>query len=126
MRLLLVAVLTLGGLAAVGIALTHIVVGPASIPGSIPVNATMDSEDRFYATIFLGYGLALLWCTRAIDRRANFIRFLAAILFAGGVSRVISIAAVGLPNALFQALTALEFVAPALVWFLLRRIGKGL
>jgi hypothetical protein len=124
--MVLVAVLTLGGLAVVGIALTHIVLGPASIPGSIPVNATMDSEDRFYATIFLGYGLGLLWCMRAIDRRANFIRFLAAILFAGGVARVISMVLVGLPNALFQALTALEFLAPLTVWFLLRRISDRL
>jgi hypothetical protein len=32
------------GLVCVGIALTHIAFGPGSIPGSVPVNATMDSE----------------------------------------------------------------------------------
>ena len=42
------------------IALLHIVFGPSSIPGSVPVNATMDSEDRFYATFFAAYGVAVI------------------------------------------------------------------
>lgn len=50
--------LTLFGMVCAGIALAHIFVGPSAIPGSIPVNATMDSEDRFYATLFLGFGIA--------------------------------------------------------------------
>jgi hypothetical protein len=123
MRRILIFILTVGGLAAIGIALTHIAFGPASIPGSVPVNATMDSEDRFYATLFLGYGVAVMWCLRAIDRRAQIIRFLASLLFAGGVARVVSMLAVGPPNTLFQALTAVEFVVPVLIWYLLRRIA---
>jgi hypothetical protein len=123
MRRILIFILTVGGIAAIGIALTHIAFGPASIPGSVPVNATMDSEDRFYATLFLGYGVAVMWCLRAIDRRAQIIRFLAGLLFAGGVARVVSMLEVGPPNALFQALTAVEFVVPVLIWYLLRRIA---
>jgi hypothetical protein len=61
MRLALKTILIVGGIAAVLIGLAHIALGPASIPGSLPVNATMDSEDRFYAAIFLGFGVSILW-----------------------------------------------------------------
>lgn len=86
MRRTLTAILFIGGVSAIGIALLHIALGPASIPGSVPVNATMDSEDRFYATLFLGFGIALIWTTRDLERRANLARALAAIFFAGGGS----------------------------------------
>ena len=49
--------LGLFGITAIFIASLHIVLGPSAIPGSIPVNATMDSEDRFYATLFAAYGV---------------------------------------------------------------------
>jgi hypothetical protein len=62
MRLALKAILIVGGIAAVLIGVAHIALGSASIPGSLPVNATMDSEDRFYAAIFLGFGVSILWC----------------------------------------------------------------
>jgi hypothetical protein len=53
------------GITAILIATLHIVFGPAAIPGAIPVNATMDSEDRFYATLFAAYGVA---CSGALKR----------------------------------------------------------
>jgi hypothetical protein len=61
--------LGLFGLTAIFIALLHIVLGPSAIPGSVPVNATMDSEDRFYATMFAAYGVALLWCNKCRSGR---------------------------------------------------------
>ncbi len=57
------------GATAISIAALHIVLGPTAIPGSVPVNSTMDSEDRFYATLFAAYGVALLWCTREVERK---------------------------------------------------------
>jgi hypothetical protein len=48
-----------------------IVFRPAIIPGAIPVNATMDSEDRFYATLFLGFGAAVMWCSRDLQTIAR-------------------------------------------------------
>jgi len=64
------------GTIAIVIALLHIVLGPSSIPGSVPVNATMDSEDRFYATLFLAFGVALLWCIENVERKARVVYFL--------------------------------------------------
>ena len=113
-----------GGIAAVLIALSHIALGPASIPGSVPVNPTMDSEDRFYATLFLGFGLTLLWCVGSIERRGKVIRFLIALFFLGGCARAISIMLVGPPNLFFQAMTALELLLPPLIWLLLNWVER--
>ncbi|MFM5923740.1 MAG: DUF4345 domain-containing protein [Novosphingobium sp.] len=114
--------LTLFGLVCVGIALAHIVFGPRSIPGSLPVNATMDSEDRFYATLFLGFGLAHVWAARDLAARANVILALQAVFFAGGLARLVSLAQVGPPVPLFLFLGALELIIPPAVWWAVRRI----
>ena len=79
------------------IGLVHIGLGPSSVPGSIPGNATMDSEDRFYATLFLGFG---------------------------GVARLVSIAEVGPPAPLFQVLTAVELLLPPFLRLALRRMTR--
>jgi hypothetical protein len=123
-RKILQWILRIGGGAAVAIALVHITLGPRAIPGSVPVNATMDSEDRFYATLFLAYGVALLWCVREVERKSQVVGFLAATLFAGGVARLISMVAVGLPNAFFMAMTALELLLPPVILGLLRATGR--
>ena len=104
--------LSLFGATAIFIALLHVVLGPSAIPGSVPVNATMDSEDRFYATLFAAYGVALLWCVRDIESKAKVVYFLAATFFVGGLARLISIAAVGLPSDFFVAMTVLELLIP--------------
>jgi len=124
MRRALQIILIVGGLATVLIALAHIALGPAVIPGSVPVNPTMDSEDRFYATMFLGFGFALLWCAASIHERSKFIRFLIVLFFLGGCARVISILLVGPPNLFFQAMTALELLLPPLIWLLLARVER--
>jgi len=113
--------LTAFGLVCVGIALTHIALGPASIPGSVPVNATMDSEDRFYASLFLGFGIAHVWAARDLARRASVVLALQATFLVGGLARIVSLFAAGPPIALFVFLGALELLIPLLVWWWLRR-----
>src|SRR5262249_53515534 len=98
MRKALQVLLAVGGLTAIAISLLHIIFGPASIPGSVPVNATMDSEDRFYATLFTAYGAALLWCVSRIERKGLYVKLLALVFFVGGLARIISMFAVGPPN----------------------------
>ena len=112
-------VLLIGGIAAIGIALLHIALGPAAIPGSVPVNATMDSEDRFYATLFLGFGVALIWCARDLSQRSRQAYWLLAIFFVGGIARVISVFAVGWPSTLFIFLGGLELALPPIVGWMI-------
>lgn len=99
------------------IALSHIVLGPAAVPGAIPVNATLDSEDRFYATLFLGFGAALVWTSGELRARSGVLCALLAVFCLAGMARVISMVAVGLPHPLFVVLCAVEILLPPALWF---------
>ena len=125
MKRFLTMVCCAAGLIVMGIALLHILIGPSVIPGGVPVNATMDSEDRFYATLFLGFGAAMIWCARNLPAREGVARLLWLLLFLGGVSRLVSVAAVGLPGRFFLAMLALELVLPPLLWFPLAALGRA-
>jgi len=117
--------LTLFGVTAIFIAVLHVALGPAAIPGSVPVNATMDSEDRFYAILFLAYGAVLIWCAREIGQRGQTVYFLALILFVGGLARLVSMAAVGPPNGFFVAMTALELLLPVVMALVQRQLSSA-
>jgi hypothetical protein len=103
------------------IGMTHILYGPSSIPGSIPVNATMDSEDRFYAALFVGFGLTLVWCAMDLAARRGAFFWLLIVFFASGLSRLVSIAQVGFPHPLFTFLTGVELALPVALWLWHRR-----
>ncbi len=125
MRKSLEIVVLLFGLTCIGIALVHIAIGPSAIPGSVPVNPTMDSEDRFYATLFLGFGGALVWCSRKLEERGRVFGWLLVVFFLGGVARCVSAAQVGTPNTFFQVLWALELGMPPVLWWWYRRVSKS-
>lgn len=69
----------------IGIALRHILFGSSVIAGDVAVYATLDSKDRFYATLFLSFGAAA-----------------EAGALPGGVSRLVPIAQVGPPGRFFR------------------------
>ena len=117
MRALLRFMLYLFGAICALIALSHILFGPVVIPGGVVTNATMDSEDRFYATLFLGFGLATIWCTHNLETRERPLLALLAVFFAGGIARIISLMAVGSPGPIFLALGTLELILPPLLWW---------
>jgi hypothetical protein len=116
------------GLICAGIALAHLAIGPHSIPGAIPVNATMDSEDRFYATLFLAFGLAAVWTSRDLRSRNRLFIMLMAVFFVGGLARIVSFIVAGPPNAFFEVMIILELVIPpaSCLWLkaALRRSGQ--
>ncbi len=118
MRRTLQVLLALFGATAIFISLLHIVLGPAAIPGSIPVNTTMDSEDRFYATLFLAYGATLLWCVREVEHKARIVYFLMLTFFVGGLARIVSMLVVGLPNTFFIVMTVLELSLPIILAYM--------
>lgn len=125
MRKALQVFLGLFGVTAIFIASLHVAFCPSAIPGSVPVNPTIDSEDRFYAMLFAAYGVVLLWCIKDIERKSMVVYFLAVTFFVGGLARLVSMAVVGLPNAFFIAMTALELIIPFLMAFMQWRISKS-
>ncbi len=81
----------------------------------------MDSEDRFFGALFVGYGLANLWVARDLIGRRQVVRFLLGIFFLGGIARLISIAVAGLPHPFFIAMAGIELLLPPLALWLLSR-----
>jgi hypothetical protein len=116
--------LALFGVTVIFISLLHVALGPAAIPGSVAVNATMDSEDRFYATLFLAYGAVMLSCVRHVEHKGKVVYFLALTFFTGGLARLVSMGAVGPPNGFFGAMTALELLLPIAMALVQRQVSS--
>lgn len=107
--------LVLFGVIVIAISLAHLAVGPGAIIGGSDVNATSDGEDRFYAGVFLCYGVALLWCARRVERKQTYVNVLAAAFFVGGIGRLIALLVVGVPHPFYVAMLGLELVLPVLM-----------
>ena len=139
MRLVLQILLIALGAAAIAIGSSIFLIGPTvtgatnealfnAMTGgaamSPPFTPTADSELRFYAPFWVLYGAVLVWVARGLAVRLSWVPGLAALFFAGGVGRLISLLAVGPPHPAFTMLMVIELVLPGVVlglWALLRR-----
>ena len=121
MQRALKVLVTLFGGACIVIALAHVLLGSAIVPSGAALNPTTDSEDRFYAAMFLGFGSALVWCARDLHGRARAFDALMLIFLIGGVARLLSLLQLGLPHPLFIVLGAVELVLPPLLWWWYKR-----
>ncbi len=106
------------GVACVAIGLFHFVLGTASVPGEGRAGATVDSRERFYGAVFLGYGMAWIWAARRTPVPAKVVQWLAGIFLLGGIGRVLSMIVHGRPQWLQVVLTAIELGLPPLYLWL--------
>lgn len=93
--------------------------GGEAIPPSLG-GADIDSEMRFYAVFWFAYGAIVVATARGLDRHAARVLPLLGLFFAGGVGRLLSIAAYGWPHPLFVSLMTIELAAPPLLFVLWR------
>jgi Domain of unknown function (DUF4345) len=78
----------------------------------------LDSNLRFFAGVWFGLGVAILWLVPRIDTQTVLFRALWLMIFCGGVGRLISLVLVGMPPAPFVGFIALEIVgAPLFIWW---------
>ncbi|WP_327142790.1 DUF4345 domain-containing protein [Nocardia sp. NBC_01327] len=124
MRRILQVWLVAFGVVCVGIAVAHLLFGTSTIIGGGTVNATIDSDMRFYAILFLAYGLALLWCARDVETKGLPINLLGLIFFAGGLARALAWVATGEPNWFYVLMTPVELVIPVLNYLLVRAVCR--
>jgi hypothetical protein len=103
------------------IGLMHVILGPAAVPEGLVYNATMDSEHRFYTSLFVGFGAAMFWCSQDLHVRRGPFFALLAMFFLGGLARIVSLFAAGPPHMMFQILGAVELVLPIILWAWHRR-----
>ena len=106
------------GIACAAIGLYHLVLGAASVPGEGGVPATVDSRERFYNAVFLGYGLAWVWVARQSPIPATAVRWLTGIFLLGGLGRLLSLAVAGPPHWFQGVLTVVELVLPVVFFWL--------
>jgi hypothetical protein len=112
------------GLVCAAIGLEHLLFGTSTIIGGGSVNATIDSDMRFYALLFAAYGLTFVWCAADITTRARIANGLGAIFFAGGLARLLAWALTGQPNWFYVAMIPVELIIPLLNYALIRQISQ--
>jgi len=108
------------------ISLTHIVLGHSWLPDTQEVNASIDSEHRFYTALFMPYGAALVWVSRSVRTRLDVLNVVLAGLFLGGLARIVSVAVAGWPHALFVGLGIAELTVPPAVYWLGRSLKESI
>ncbi|MER5974734.1 DUF4345 domain-containing protein [Streptomyces sp. NPDC002055] len=96
----------------------HFALGIDSVPGEGSAGATVDSRERYYGAIFLGYGLAWIWAARRSPIPARAVRLLAGVFLLGGVGRLLSLAVHGQPHWFQILLTAVELALPPVCFWL--------
>jgi len=75
--------------------------GVLSGPGFVfrgAATTDLDSHFRYLSGIFLGAGVAFASCVPRIERRGARFRLLGALVVAGGLARLLSLADVGAPS----------------------------
>ncbi|MFF0390255.1 DUF4345 domain-containing protein [Kitasatospora sp. NPDC004615] len=108
------------GYGCVAIGLFHVLLGNSAIPGESSAGPTIDSLGRFFGAIFAGYGVAWLQAARQSPIRTTAVRWLAGILFLGGLGRILSLAVHGWPHWFQVALGIVELALPPLFLWLAR------
>jgi hypothetical protein len=78
----------------------------------------LDNNLRFLSAIWAALGLGLWTCVRFPLEERPRVRVLSALIFAGGVGRLVAFSVHGLPAVPYLAITASELLAPML-WLLI-------
>lgn len=112
------------GWACVAIGAGHVALGvQRSVPGAGHVSPTLESQEAFYNSVFIGYGLTWLHASR--EGRTDRAVEAGGVMALGGIARLVALKRAGAPHPFYLALTAVEFAVPAAVTVLARRSGTG-
>ena len=92
--------------------------GPAFLGHPPVIPRDLDSHFRYVSGIFFGLGLAFTTCVPGIEAKGPRFRLLGALVIAGGLSRLVSLLAVGHPSTghLFGLAMELGAVPLLLLW----------
>ena len=91
-----------------------------------PWPPVMDSEIRFYAPFWGGYGVALVAFARDLALYSRLIVPATALFFLGGIGRAISWITIGAPHPFFLLLMVIEVSLPVVMIALWSRVRRGI
>jgi Domain of unknown function (DUF4345) len=97
-RLLQLAV-AIGGLVPVGAGLAGILMGPGMVVEAAGPSLPLDSHFRYLSGLLLAIGLGFWSTIRDIERQGGRFRLLTAVVVLGGLGRLWSLMAMGMPDA---------------------------
>lgn len=122
---LLAPITILAGFSHVVLGLNADVLLGANAPAELRSDPVLDSQNRFYGTIFMGYGVLLFLCATDLRKYALLFRILGGFIFLGGIARLISAALHGLPAPPVVGLIVIELVVvPLLLWWHSKVLSK--
>ncbi|MBK8431525.1 MAG: DUF4345 domain-containing protein [Chloroflexi bacterium] len=90
----------------------------------LPRNALLDSNLRFYSGVWFVLGITVLLTVQSLEKYFELYKILWAMIFVGGIGRLLSIAVVGLPPIPFIGFTVLEILGPPIFLYWHRQIAK--
>ena len=103
-----------------------VALGPSFLGAQAPWPADLDSHFRFLSGLFLLLGLAWYSCIPGIETKTGCFRLLAALTFAGGLGRLLSLFVAGTPSAGHMAGLLVELAAVPLLVIWQARVAKNI
>jgi Domain of unknown function (DUF4345) len=97
---------------------------PYYAAAGVPPIVLLDTNLRFYSGVWLGLGLALYWLIPRIETQSVLFRAIWAMIFVGGIGRLLSMMLLASPPFAFVAFTALEIVGAPLFILWQFRVSK--
>jgi hypothetical protein len=85
---------------------------------NLPRDATLDSNLRFFAGVWMGLGFVAFWLVSRIEHETVLFRAVWLMIFMGGIGRLLSLLMTGMPFPPFVGFTLLELAgAPLFIWW---------
>lgn len=123
-RRLLQAAVALLALIPVGAGLSGIWLGPAMVRMA-DAGVTADGQFRYLSGLLLAIGLCFWRMVPIIERAGPAARLLTLVVFIGGIGRLVSLIALGVPSLAMLGGLAMELVVTPLLCFWQMRIARS-
>ena len=124
-KVMLQALVAIGGLVPFGAGFSGILMGPAMIDLNLLMPATFDSHFRYLSGLLLGIGLAFWSTIPHLERKTERFLTLTFVVIVGGFSRVVSLWAVGVPDKPMLFGLGMELVITPLLALAQYKLAQG-